>query len=508
MARRPLPVRTADGWKCPVIGERRPHLKRRLASPRLPTGRGPLLIDSCLRAPLETIAAQLSIAVAVCRPNARCPTAVRRTPGGLTAIAQFRAAPARALHPRRTDPTRGSSSTEAHLHQRQRQRPPESPGPRRPPAHHGARHLRAAKRLLEANHPLEVKAAERGHRVVRANPTVAGPCVEAGDKKKSGSDSKVFRIPDNGSRIRLDRFMAIYAIRFARHAVIIALFVLAALLGIATGVIFAYAGDVPQISALDDYAPSTITRVYGSHGEVVGEFAIAAARGRSVRGHFAEAPAGDHRRGGLGVRAALRPQHAAHRHGRDARHARRDSRQDHRPPIAAQRREHDHAAARARALPRSGRLPDRRRQPRTKDQGSHRRRADREALHQERDLHALRQPDVPRRRRVRRRGRSAHLLRQVGKDLTLDEAATIAGLFQTWRNAPTVNMDRAKRRRAYVLHRMAEERLHHSQGSRRRQGAADRAGGGAGDASNSIAAVLRRGSPEGPREPVRREAAV
>ena len=33
----------------------------------------------------------------------------------------------------------------------------------------------------------------------------------------------------------------------------------------------------------------------------------------------------------------------------------------------------------------------------------------------------------------------------------------IAGLFQTWRNAPTVNMDRAKRRRAYVLQRMAEE---------------------------------------------------
>ncbi|HEV3483903.1 MAG TPA: transglycosylase domain-containing protein, partial [Vicinamibacterales bacterium] len=43
---------------------------------------------------------------------------------------------------------------------------------------------------------------------------------------------------------------------------------------IASGVIFAYAGDLPQISALDDYAPSTISRVYGSRGEVVGEFAI------------------------------------------------------------------------------------------------------------------------------------------------------------------------------------------------------------------------------------------
>jgi penicillin-binding protein 1A len=66
--------------------------------------------------------------------------------------------------------------------------------------------------------------------------------------------------------------MARYAIRIARRAVIIALFVIAGFLGIATGVIFAYAGDLPQISALDDYTPSTISRVYGAHGEIVGEF--------------------------------------------------------------------------------------------------------------------------------------------------------------------------------------------------------------------------------------------
>src|SRR5215217_6318353 len=68
--------------------------------------------------------------------------------------------------------------------------------------------------------------------------------------------------------------MARYAVRIARRAGIILLFVLAGLLGIATGVIFAYAGDLPQISALDDYAPSTISRVYGAGGEIVGEFAI------------------------------------------------------------------------------------------------------------------------------------------------------------------------------------------------------------------------------------------
>ncbi len=68
--------------------------------------------------------------------------------------------------------------------------------------------------------------------------------------------------------------MATYVVRIARSAGLIALFVLAAVLGIATGVMFAYAGDLPRISALDDYAPSTITRVYGARGEIVGEFAV------------------------------------------------------------------------------------------------------------------------------------------------------------------------------------------------------------------------------------------
>ena len=60
----------------------------------------------------------------------------------------------------------------------------------------------------------------------------------------------------------------------AQRAGIVALFVIAAILGIATGVLFAFAGDLPHISALDDYAPSTISRVYGARGEIVGEFAI------------------------------------------------------------------------------------------------------------------------------------------------------------------------------------------------------------------------------------------
>ena len=59
----------------------------------------------------------------------------------------------------------------------------------------------------------------------------------------------------------------------ARQATIVALFVLAAALGILTGVLVAYTGDLPQVSALDEYKPGTITRVLAGDGRVIGEFA-------------------------------------------------------------------------------------------------------------------------------------------------------------------------------------------------------------------------------------------
>ena len=68
--------------------------------------------------------------------------------------------------------------------------------------------------------------------------------------------------------------MANYVIRIARSATIVALFAVAALLGILSGVLFAFAGDLPEISALDNYNPSTITRVYAANGDVIGEFAV------------------------------------------------------------------------------------------------------------------------------------------------------------------------------------------------------------------------------------------
>ena len=64
------------------------------------------------------------------------------------------------------------------------------------------------------------------------------------------------------------------AIRYARHAGIAALFVAAALLGTLSGVLFAYSDDLPEVSALDNYSPNTITRVLGKDGQLVGEFAV------------------------------------------------------------------------------------------------------------------------------------------------------------------------------------------------------------------------------------------
>jgi penicillin-binding protein 1A len=64
------------------------------------------------------------------------------------------------------------------------------------------------------------------------------------------------------------------AVRYARHAGIAALFVAAALLGTLSGVLFAYSDDLPEISALDNYAPNTITRVLGRNDQLLGEFAV------------------------------------------------------------------------------------------------------------------------------------------------------------------------------------------------------------------------------------------
>jgi penicillin-binding protein 1A len=61
--------------------------------------------------------------------------------------------------------------------------------------------------------------------------------------------------------------------RLLRGFGLAALFLAAALFGIAGGVLFVFTGDLPQISALDHYSPGTTTRVLGRDGSVIGEFA-------------------------------------------------------------------------------------------------------------------------------------------------------------------------------------------------------------------------------------------
>jgi penicillin-binding protein 1A len=59
----------------------------------------------------------------------------------------------------------------------------------------------------------------------------------------------------------------------ARRVTVGALFLLAAGLGAVSGVLFAFADDIPEISALDRYRPNTITRLTSAQGAVIGEFA-------------------------------------------------------------------------------------------------------------------------------------------------------------------------------------------------------------------------------------------
>src|SRR3954449_10956348 len=251
--------------------------------------------------------------------------------------------------------------------------------------------------------------------------------------------------------------MAKYVVKLARSAGIVILFVLAAFLGTVSGVLFAFAGDVPQISALDDYAPSTITRVYGAKGEVIGEFAI---QRREVIPYEAISP-----KLRQAIIAAEDSEFERH-FGLSMPHiimaATRDVLGAIRDRITGERSRPKGASTITQQLAR-GLFP--------------------EAV-------GFEAGDISLERKIKEAivaiqiekrytkheilafyanqmylGEGAYGVEAAArtyfgksaKDVNVDEAATIAGLFQTWRNAPTVNMDRAKRRQAYVLQQMADE---------------------------------------------------
>src|SRR3954467_1138070 len=251
--------------------------------------------------------------------------------------------------------------------------------------------------------------------------------------------------------------MATYVLKVARSAGLIALFVVAALLGIATGVIFAFAGDVPQISALDDYAPSTITRVYGAKGEVIGEFAI---QRREVIPYEAISP-----KLRQAIIAAEDSEFERH-FGLSMPHiimaATRDVLGAIRDRITGERSRPKGASTITQQLAR-GLFPEA-----VGFQAG-------DITLERKIKEAIVAVQIEKRYTKREiftfyanqmylgegaygvEAASRTYFGKPAKDLNTDEAATIAGIFQTWRNAPTVNMERAKRRQGYVLQQMADE---------------------------------------------------
>jgi penicillin-binding protein 1A len=59
-----------------------------------------------------------------------------------------------------------------------------------------------------------------------------------------------------------------------RRVVVTALFAAAILAGALVGVFFAFESDLPQVTSLEDFQPNIITQVFASDGSVIGEFAI------------------------------------------------------------------------------------------------------------------------------------------------------------------------------------------------------------------------------------------
>ncbi len=231
-------------------------------------------------------------------------------------------------------------------------------------------------------------------------------------------------------------------IRIARHAGLVALFVLAAVLGIVSGVLFAYAGDLPQISALDDYTPNTITRVYAANGHVIGEFATE----RRVVVKYEEISPRLHQ-AIISAEDADFDQHFGISVSRIVITAAED----------VFKRRLAGASTLTQQLARKLFLTD-------------------EKTWERKIKEALLAIQIERRYTKREiftlycnqiyfghgaygvEAASRLYFNKRSKDLTLEEAATIAGIIQTpERQSPFVDMRRALRRRNYVLDRMAEE---------------------------------------------------
>jgi penicillin-binding protein 1A len=62
--------------------------------------------------------------------------------------------------------------------------------------------------------------------------------------------------------------------RYVGNVVFVLLMVLTAVAGVATGLLFVYSIDLPQVTALEEYRPATITQLYDDQDRVIGQFAL------------------------------------------------------------------------------------------------------------------------------------------------------------------------------------------------------------------------------------------
>ncbi|MGE3706871.1 MAG: penicillin-binding protein 1A, partial [Vicinamibacterales bacterium] len=224
------------------------------------------------------------------------------------------------------------------------------------------------------------------------------------------------------------------------------------------GVLFAYATDLPQITALDNYQPNTISRVLASNGQVIGEFAV---ERRVVVGYddisprFREAivaaeDAGFNTHFGLSISAIV------FRLTRDVIEAVKD--------VAARRRSRPAGASTlTQQLARNlfaedigYRIGDRSLERKIKEAIVA---LQIEKRYTKREILTLYANQVLFGHGTYGIEAASRLyFAKPAKDLTLEEAALLAGIVQSpARQSPFVNMEAALRRRSYVLQRMAEE---------------------------------------------------
>lgn len=252
--------------------------------------------------------------------------------------------------------------------------------------------------------------------------------------------------------------MASYVVRVARTAGIAALFVVVAMLGVLSGVLLAYSGDLPEISALDHYSPSTITRVYASGGEVLGEFAVQRRLVVSyddISPRFREAliAAED---AGFNSHVGLSPTAIALRLGKDGFEA-VQALLNHRRIRPAGASTLTQQLARTLFAERVGyqigdTSPERKIKEIIVALQIEKRYTKPEILtfYANQMLFGHGTYGIESAARL--------YFAKSAKDLTLEEAALLAGIVQSpARQSPFVNMDAAKRRRGYVLQRMADE---------------------------------------------------